>query len=166
MRWVLALAPLCGCSLVLDFSPKAVPTDAMIDAPYDRAACQYMEPNDTIDTATTMQPGTDTGPAAICPLVMGVDDLDYYKFTVPAGTMKVTVATAFVNRLGDLDMRLFAASTQALVAESLGFTDGETITCPASSPPCPMLAAGDYIFEVFGAEAGVTNGYTFSVALQ
>jgi hypothetical protein len=167
MRWALGLVPLCGgCSLLLDFSPKAAPADAAIDAPYNHSECQYMEPNDTIATATAISPGVDTGPAAVCPLVMGVDDLDFYKFTVPAGTTKVTVTSTFQNKLGDLDMKLYNAASEAVVAASLGFTDGETITCPGSSPPCPTLSPGDYVFEVYGAEAGVTNAYTFAVALQ
>lgn len=166
MRWAIALAPLCGCSLILDFSPKAAPADAAIDAPYTHDQCLYMEPNDTLATASAMMPGVDTGPAAVCTIVMGTDDLDYYKFTVPAGTAKVIVTTTFKNKLGDLDLRLYNATSEALVAESLGFTDGESITCPGASPPCPMLQPGDYVFEVFGAEAGVTNEYTFAVTLQ
>lgn len=159
-----ALASLAGCSVLLDFSKGAIPADAMIDAPFTQAACDYKEPDDTFDSAAPIT-SADSGPAAICPHTPGVDDLDFYRFTVPAGTTKVTVAIQFQNRLGDLDLRLLDAN-QAVVAQSRGFGDGETIVCPAASPACPTLAAGDYVFEVFGAIAGATNGYTFAVTLQ
>ena len=93
---LLALVP--GCSLVLDFSDKAVPKDAMIDAPYTDDQCAYKEPNDSFEAAAMIAP-TDTGPAAIC----ANDPGDYYKFTV-AGATTVTVAIQFTNRPGgDLD---------------------------------------------------------------
>src|SRR6185437_15092429 len=49
---LLALIP--GCSLVLDFSDKAIPKDAMTDAPYTADECAYKEPNDSFDTATSV----------------------------------------------------------------------------------------------------------------
>ncbi len=163
---LIATAP--GCSLILDFSDSAAPHDAAIDAPYTADQCAYGEPNDTFDTAFAITPGTDTGPAAICPTMTGLDDADYYKFTVPAGTTKVTVAITFTNALGDLDLKLEDA-TQTPLAQSRGFTDGETITCPnapGTSPLCATLAAGTYVFEVFPATAGATNVYSFAVTLQ
>src|SRR5213082_504705 len=96
-----------GCSLLLDFSDSAAPHDAANDAPY---------------TAAVIVPGTDTGPAAICPTTTGTDDADYYKFTVPAGTTKVTLALQFTTALGDLDLVLFDA-TATMKAQSRGFGD-------------------------------------------
>ena len=43
-----------GCSLILDFSNKAIPIDAAIDAPYTDVECMYKEPNDTVDTASVV----------------------------------------------------------------------------------------------------------------
>src|SRR3954465_5735241 len=130
-----------GCSLVLDFSSSAVPVDAMIDAPYTQDQCDYKEPNDTIDTAAVITPA-DVGPAAIC--ASDPEDHDLYKFTVPAMTAKVTTKSTFENRpSGDLDLKLWGA-TGTMIAQSRGFGNDETITCPAASPACPMLAAGDY----------------------
>ena len=151
-----------GCSLVLDFSNSAIPIDAQIDAPYTQEQCDYKEPNETFDTAQVVT-SADTGPAAICG--GEVEDHDFYKFTVPAGTTKVVVKVSFTNRpSGDLDLRLHNA-TGAMIAASRGFGNEETITCPAASPNCPMLAEGDYIFEVFPAIAGAVNTYDFSVTL-
>jgi hypothetical protein len=164
-EWLAVLVVLApGCSLALDFSDKAAPKDAMIDAPYTAAACAYGEPNDSVAAAFTITPGTDTGPAAICPTATA-DDVDYYKFTVPASASTVTVAIQFVNQLGDLDLKLGDAMGASL-AQSRGFGDGESITCPGMSPACVKLAAGDYVFEVFPATPGVGNGYTFSVTIQ
>lgn len=151
-----------GCSLILDFSDKAAPHDAAIDAVYTQAECDYMEPNDTQDMAMAVT-ATDMGPAAICAGTS--EDHDFYKFTVSTAT-KVTVAIMFTNRPGgDLDLRLHDA-TGATISQSRGFGDGETIVCPAASPSCPTLAAGDYFFEVFPAVAGAVNTYTFSVTQQ
>jgi hypothetical protein len=153
-----------GCSLVLDFSDKAIPKDAALDAPdapYDDAECTYMEPNDTFATAM-MVTTTDTGPAAICP--GSTEDHDFYKFTVPAGTTSVVVTVTFSEAIGDLDLRLYD-STATVIAQSRGFTDMEQITCPGTSPPCAALTAGDYAFEVFPAVTGATNFYNFSLAL-
>lgn len=152
---LLALIP--GCSLVLDFSDKAIPKDAMIDAPYTADECAYKEPNDTFDAAAVIT-ATDTGPAAIC----ADDPADFYKFTV-AGAMSVTWSILFTNRPGgDLDLELLGSDgTQKAI--SRGFGDGETITCPGSAPVCPALADGDYVMRVFPATQGAVNAYTFSV---
>ena len=154
---LLALIP--GCSLVLDFSDKAIPKDAMVDAPYTADQCAYKEPNDSFDTAQ-MITTADTGPAAIC-----ADDTgDFYKITIGAAT-SVTFTIQFTNRPGgDLDLELLD-STGTQKAISRGFGDGETIMCPGSAPPCSALAAGDYVMRVFPAVQGAVNSYTFSVAV-
>jgi hypothetical protein len=155
---LLALVP--GCSLVLDFSDKAIPKDAMIDAPYTADECNYKEPNDSFDTAQVIT-SADTGPAAIC-----ADDVgDFYKFTV-TGATTVTVGIQFTNRPGgDLDLELLTPmnTRQAI---SRGFGDGETITCPGSAPACTALTDGDYVLRVFPATTGAVNAYTFSLMIQ
>jgi hypothetical protein len=155
---LLALVP--GCSLVLDFSNKAIPKDAMVDAPFTADECAYKEPNDSPDTAQVITT-TDTGPAAICPDDVG----DYYKFTV-AGASTVTISIQFTNRPGgDLDLELLdAMGTQ--VSISRGFGDGETIMCPGAAPACAKLADGDYVMRVFPATTGAVNEYTFSLQMQ
>jgi len=155
---LLALVP--GCSLVLDFSDKAIPKDAMIDAPYTADECAYKEPNDSLATAAPVTPA-DTGPAAIC-----ADDMaDDYKFTV-AGANTVTVAIQFTNRPGgDLDLELDDAMGNR-VSISRGFGDGETIVCPGAAPACVKLVDGDYVMKVFPAVAGAVNAYTFSIQIQ
>lgn len=158
----LALVGASGCSLALDFSEKAIPIDAQIDAPYTQEQCDYKEPNDSFDTAQVVT-SADTGTAAICG--GAAEDHDFYKFTVPAGTTKVVVKISFTNRpSGDLDLRL-TDTAGVMIAASRGFGNEETITCPAASPACPTLAAGDYLFEVFPAIAGAVNTYDFSLTL-
>jgi hypothetical protein len=155
---LLALVP--GCSLVLDFSDKAIPKDAMIDAPYSDEQCAYKEPNDSFDTAA-MIATTDTGPAAIC----ANDPGDFYKVSI-AGATTVSISLQFTNRPGgDLDLELLdAAGTRQAI--SRGFGDGETITCPGSAPACPALADGDYVLRVFPATTGAVNAYSFAIAVQ
>jgi hypothetical protein len=152
-----------GCSLALDFSNSQIPVDAAIDAPYTADECNYKEPNDTIATAAAFDP-TDMGPAAICP--GAAEDHDFYKFTVPPGATVVTIKVDFTNALGDLDLRLYDAATSSMQGQSRGFTNEELLVCPGTSPSCPSLAAGDYIFEVFPAVTGATNVYTPSIVIQ
>jgi hypothetical protein len=155
---LLALVP--GCSLVLDFSDKAIPKDAMIDAPYTDDQCAYKEPNDSFEAAAVIAP-TDTGPAAIC----ANDPGDFYKFTV-AGATSVSIGIQFTNRPGgDLDLELLDP-TGMRQSISRGFGDGESITCPGSAPACDALTDGDYVLRVFPATSGAVNAYTFSVAIQ
>jgi hypothetical protein len=160
--WLLAVCP--GCSLLLDFSDSAAPHDAGIDAPYSTEQCAYKEPNDTPNTAAPVTMA-DTGPAAICPKPGGQDDQDYYRFTVTPGANLVTVTIMFQEAVGDLDLQLLDASASS-IAYSRGVTDQELIRCPGSDPPCPALAAGDYLFRVFPSHAGVVNHYVFSVLVQ
>ncbi len=154
---LLALVP--GCSLVLDFSDKAIPKDAAIDAPYTADECASKEPNDSFDTAQVIT-SADTGPAAIC-----TDDAgDFYKITIGTAS-SVTFAIQFTNRPGgDLDLEILD-STGAQKAISRGFGDGETIVCPGPAPACPKLANGDYVMRVFPAVTGAVNAYTFSVQI-
>lgn len=158
-----ALGPTAACSLVLDFSDSQIPIDASVDAPYTQDQCDYLEPNDSFAGAVMIE-ATEMGTAAICANDSG-EDHDFYKFTVPANTATVAVQILFTNRsTGDLDLRLFDSSGTKL-AQSVGFVDNETITCPAASPACSMLAAGDYVFEVFPALLGATNNYSIALTL-
>ncbi|HTR51511.1 MAG TPA: hypothetical protein VMJ10_12435 [Kofleriaceae bacterium] len=163
---LLALACLPGCSLILNFSDSEIPKDAPIDGPFTAAECSYDTPNGTFDTAAMITPGVDTGPAAVCAPPDGqTEDDHYYKFAVPGTAASVTVSIMFVNAIGDLDLKLFD-STATMIAGSFGFGDGETIVCPATSPSCPLLAAGTYVFEVLPATPDQENNYTFSVTVQ
>lgn len=158
----IALGPAAGCSLILDFSDSAIPIDAQPDAVYSEEQCAFMEPNNTLAEAVMVASG-DTGSAAIC--VADPEDRDFYKFTVPAATASVTVKINFTNRAGgDLDLRILD-STGMMVAQSRGFLDGETIICPALSPRCDALAAGDYVFEVFPALGGAVNSYDYQLMI-
>jgi hypothetical protein len=159
---VVGLVPLAACSLVLDFSDGAIPVDAAPDAPFTQAECDYKEPNNSLAEAQPLDVN-EVGRAAIC--AADPEDHDFYKFTVPAGTASVTVHIAFTNRpSGDLDLKLLDA-TGSMLAQSRGFTDGETIVCPGTMPSCGMLAEGEYIVEVFPALAGAVNNYEISVTL-
>ncbi len=159
---VVALAPAAGCSLILDFSESQIPIDAQPDAPYTEEQCGYLEPNNTFAEAMPITT-SDVGPAAIC--ASDPEDRDFYKFTVPAATASVTVRIAFMNRpSGDLDLKILDSSG-AMVAQSRGFLDGETLVCPALSPRCDALAPGDYVFEVFPALGGAVNSYDISLMI-
>jgi hypothetical protein len=165
---LLALASCVGgCSFFLDFSDKAGVHDAELDGPYTKDQCDYKEPNDSLDVAAVIDPTVDMGPAAICkPTGSGATpDLDFYKFTVPAGTTKTTIKLVDAPGGGDLDLKLYDA-TGTVVGQSSNFSDTETLICPAVSPACPTLAAGDYVFEVYGGSPVNLNNYTFTVTLQ
>lgn len=150
-----------GCSLILDFD-SALPADAAIDTVYNKAECEYGEPNDTLADAKDIT-ATDTGPAAICAPAMtgGAEDRDFFRFTA-TGAM-ATIQIQFMNRVGgDLDIRLYAGDG-TMIAQSRGFTDNEKIVCPGAAPLCPMLTAGQYVLEVLPGVAMAVNNYTFSI---
>ena len=154
----LLLLPATGCSLLLDFSDQAIPRDA----PYTQAECAYKEPNDTAATAAVITPA-DTGPAAIC--AGATEDHDFYKFTVPSGTMKVVITIATTYRPGgDLDLRLYDKTGTMMLSQSSSFSDDEVITCPSTPSMCTPLPAGDYVFEVFPVPGSV-NAYTIALTL-
>src|SRR5262245_45159721 len=138
MRGALAaiaiVATMPACSLILDFSESAAPADASIDGPYTKVECDYKEPNNTL-TAPAVVLATDRGPAAICSATAGVDDHDFYQFTVTGTTL--TIAVAFMNRQGgDLDLKVYD-QTGIMIGQSRSFGDGEMITCPGLAPSCP-----------------------------
>lgn len=149
-----------GCSLVLDFSGDVKPP---VDAPYSMAECDYKEPNDTRDTAAPLEL-TDVGPGAICSTMMGVDDHDFYKVTIPANSTVSFKITYNFFATGDIDLQL-TDTTGAVLSSSRGFDNDELITCPGASPPCVMLAPGDYILEVFPAQPAMSNRYDIQIAV-
>ena len=143
----LLLLPATGCSLILDFSDKALPRDAKPDAPYTQAECDYKDPNDTAATAAPITPA-DTGPAAI--YAATPEDHDFYRFMVPAGTTKVEIRISTTYRPnGDLDLRLYDKTGTMRLSQSTSFSDDDVITCPSTPSMCPALAPDDYVFEVF-----------------
>ncbi len=159
--FALALPLVGGCSLILDFSGS---TETPVDAPFTQTECAFKEPNDTIDTAAQLEL-TDVGPAAICSTMMGVDDNDFYKITLPTNTA-VSIKVSFVSFAGgDLDLKLTDAQGGMLSA-SRGFDNEELIVCPGSSPPCAgPLAAGDYVIDVFPAQPGMANRYDIAITV-
>ena len=159
----LCLASTSGCSLLLDFSPGAIPVDAPPEPPYSQAECDFGEPNTAPTEATPLLP-TDVGPAAIC--AGDPEDHDFYRFTVPAGTASVTVKIAATNGTDrDLDLRILDATGATTLGQSRGVEDTETVVCPGASPKCLALAAGDYLFEVFPATGGAINRYDISLTI-
>ena len=160
--WLLVL-PAASCSWILDFSDRAIPADGRPDAPYTPEECAYKEPNNSFATAAPITPA-DTGPAAIC--ASAPEDHDFYRFTVPAGTTRVQIRLSTVYRTGgDLDLRLLDA-TGALVARSSGFANDEILDCIDAGLTCPLLAAGDYVLEVYPGTSDSINRYTFSLAFS
>jgi Bacterial pre-peptidase C-terminal domain len=155
------VASTSGCSLLLDFD--SVGDDQVDELPYTQEECDYKEPNNSVAEAAMIEAGN-SGPAAIC--AGDTADRDFYRFTVPATAVNVTVSVQFMNRpTGDLDLRITDASGATTLGQSRGFDDGELVTCPGASPVCPKLNAGDYIFEVFPATPGAINRYEISLLI-
>jgi hypothetical protein len=157
----IAIASLAtGCSLILDFSDGAIPTDASIDSRFSQAECDFAEPN---DSAASAMPLVSPTTAAIC--ASGSDDHDFYRVTVPAATTQLTVTLNFItSATGDLDLRLLDVTGSTVHSSSVGFDNTEQIVCPGASPTCalgatPPIPEGDYIIEVFPAVNGAQNRY-------
>jgi hypothetical protein len=159
----LALAGSGGCSLILDFSNKAIPVDA---APLDAdPACAFDEPNNAATSAASVTTA-DTGPAAICPGVGSTDDFDFYRFEVPANTSSVILQLAYQPRTnGDLALAIDDSTGAQLAMESDSSTT-KTIVCPALDGSCGTLVAGTYLFEVSPLVPGNANDYSFSLTIQ
>jgi len=82
---------------------------------------------------------------------------------VPAGTTKVEIRISTTYRPnGDLDLRLYDKTGTMRLSQSTSFSDDEVITCPSTASMCPMLAADDYVFEVFPVPGSV-NAYALAV---
>jgi hypothetical protein len=156
-----SLASASGCSLLLDFSPGAIPPDG---APFTKSDCDYLEPNNTPAEAAAITTA-DVGPAAICS--GDPEDHDFYRFTVPANTASVSVRISFsgAGATRDLDLRITDAAGATMYGQSRGFENEELIVCPGASPVCPALAAGDYLFEVFPATPGAVNRYDIALTI-
>lgn len=155
----LAIASLAlgGCSLVLDFD---TPTDAPPpDGPVTEAQCMFGEPNDTPGQATAFE-GADID-AGIC----GNGDHDHYRITLVDG-QSIRARITFMNRggAGDLELRLLSADGSTTLDESRTSGDTEEVLCPGGSP-CPALAAGDYLVDVFGFAESVQAPYVLHVEL-
>jgi hypothetical protein len=157
MAGVVLCTASAGCSIVLDWEQR-------IDAGPTPEACSFKEPNDTLDAAALLTT-SEMGPAAICT----PGDHDFYRFNVPADNETVTISISFTNvTTNDLDINLYDPATPANpIARGLSFVAPEQLTCPnpPGSPACAQLIAGDYILEVFGASASVTNQYDISITI-
>jgi hypothetical protein len=81
-------------------------------------------------------------------------------------TARVDIRISTMFRAGgDLDLRLYSQGSPTPITRSTGFGNDEAITCPSVPLMCPMLAPGDYVFEVYPAQTGAVNRYTFSITL-
>jgi hypothetical protein len=161
---VLALFSTTGCSLVLDFSDSAVPVDAPADAAFTQEECDFKEPNNAVIEAALFDV-SEVGPAAVCERELGVQDTDFYKFTVPAGITNVRVRISFTTAMGDLDLKLYDSNGTEL-GKSVGFSDTEEVVCPSATCNGNVaLPPADYLFEVFAAQTGGGNRYDISLTL-
>ncbi len=161
--WGLALCVAqSGCSLILDFSDSQIPKDAPPDI-FTIAECTLDEPNDSFAAATARTPG-ETVSAALC--ADGFQDLDFYKFTVPAATNTLTIALTFNTLEGDLDLHLYD-NTGMEKSFAAGNLDNEQIVCPGVTPACNLgtpITEGDYVVEVRSV-ANVQNTYSLAITL-
>jgi hypothetical protein len=152
-----ALLVFGGCSFMLDFDeslfdagPDARPVpDAR--APRPDAAVDSYEPNETLGTAKTLTPGTYE--LSITP----VGDNDYFGFSL--STMhNVTIDCLFLERDGDLDLRLYD-NAGTLLQTSAGWVDNEQIVRTA-------VAAGTYYIQVYAFDNRFENVYTLVLTVD
>ncbi len=149
-----------ACSLILDFDDPPAPPDAQTIDAIPAAACDFGEPNDNRTVAAPLDPVMGQS-AAIC----GAGDRDFYSIQIADGqALSFTILFPQTGGRGDLDMRLLD-DVGGIVARSLSTDPDEAIICPGASPACPVLAAGNYVIEVFGFSPDVENGYTINYEL-
>lgn len=157
----LALLPLSGCSLVLDFDEAVKDAAPTADAPPPDAdpfapdagpdPKLVFEPNNDFGTATPITPGT-YDPIAIFPL----GDHDFYKFTLDAAH-DVDVKILFLETDGDLDLKLYDGTMAIVQPTSQGFMSNEEIIHTAAMNG--QIGPGDYYIEVYGYNNTYTNDH-------
>jgi hypothetical protein len=154
------LAPLSGCSLVLDFGaldddagpPDAGRTDAT------PGACGAFEPNDTLSQAASTPAGY--YPAiAICP----GGDRDFFGL-VSHGSQDIIIRIEFDNQggAGDLELALYAANGNSIARST---TSGGAEEIARTLATANRLEAGDYAAEVFGFNGTIENEYNLTISI-
>ncbi len=112
------------------------------------------EPDDTIEQATPLEPGT-YNDLYICD-----GETDSFKFELVPGD-ELTFAIAFSHAEGDLDLNLLDGRGAAILARSISSTDNEQIVFRE------IPAAGTYVVQVIGfLEATARYDLTVSIAFE
>lgn len=153
------LAFLAGCQLVLDFSAEVerpAPDASVADAGLPDAAslCGALEPNDTVDAPTPVEPGAFA--ASICE----AGDEDYYSFTLD-GSQDIDVVLTFAAGVNDLELELYSQASGIRLTVLTGSDGDEQIKHSAGQGN--RLDVGTYIVRVFGRDAAVVNDYELSL---
>jgi hypothetical protein len=166
-RWgvpfVLSLAVACaslGCSLLLDFDGTIEEeADASVPDAGPPAQCLALEPNDMIEAAQHIDPGTRQ--LAICP----GSDQDFLSFDLGSGADMVLSIT-FDDAAGkaDLNLRLYSASTGLVVDTAMGSGDDERIE--RSDPRGNQLTAGTYVIEVYASGDQPPEQIDYNLSLE
>lgn len=154
---------IAGCSFILDFDDSQ--DNPAFDASMADAGpvgdggdpCAAYEPNDSLAQAFVLAGGT-YAPIGICP----AGDHDFFQFTVD-GSQDVVIEALFTNAAGmDLEMRLYDG-TGMVIDRSETFDSNERIE--RSAVGGNLLAAGDYIIEIFGFNDTDQNTYTLNLTI-
>jgi Bacterial pre-peptidase C-terminal domain len=149
------LAFLAGCQLILDFPAleEAGPADAStVDggAPDAQDLCGFLEPNNLLEEAGSILPGTFR--AAVCP----AGDVDFYQFTLD-GAEDLVVEVFFQAGANDLELELLDATSGEVLTVSTGGDGDEKIE--RSQAQFNRLEEGTYALRIFGRDAEVQNDY-------
>jgi hypothetical protein len=108
------------------------------------------EQNDTLSGAKTISSGNIPG-LEICP-----DDPDWFRISADAGDT-IDVSIYFIHASGDLDLKIFDASSNEL-ASGVSLNDNEQASATVAS-------AGNYYINVYG-HLGAENSYSMDVMVS
>ena len=115
-----------------------------------------LEANDSAQSATPL--GLIEGRLLHEDLSVTADDADWFSFRLDqAGQNGDEVSITFEHRLGDLDLTLYDASGLQL-RSAAGVRDSETLSLAG-------LAAGDYLFQVYGYAGASNPNYSLQIAV-
>ncbi len=109
------------------------------------------EENDTFAGSAPLAVGGTVNGLRVC-----TGDADWFAFT-PSSNGSLTITATFTHANGDLDMRLYQASTVAYIAASTSIDDNEQITVN-------VTAGTTYRLKVYGFQ-GATNAYSLGSTL-
>ena len=120
-----------------------------VGADYGDCTDDDLEPNSTANEASPL------GIEVVENLTLCPGDSDFFRIVAPAGK-QLRIALAFDNALGDLDLELYDATGQQVLAYSSGYSDSEEVVYNASSPTTLYVRAFGY--------QGEGNTYTIGVS--
>lgn len=144
--WLAACSAAAGCSLILDFGGSSESEDAGSPDASAPSACDRLEPNDSLETARTIDP--DVYELGLC----HGTEADFFAFSIGSG-QELAIDVAFEADEGrhDLELELYDREDE----ESLETAESENgaVAIQRGGDATDALDPGEYAVEVRMSES-------------